>query len=151
MVVVAPGLFQEDVTMRKSLLLAAGLLVALACPSVGADDKEKEPEIIAKLRKAKVEGPFTLAVLVKVKEGEEKALIKAAAPCIAATRKEKGCITYELNQDLDNPRQFVFYEKWKSIDALAEHLKTEHVKALLAALRDILDGSPRFHAFRPAD
>src|SRR5689334_20696462 len=110
--------------MRKSLLLAAGLLVAVACPAGRAgEDKEKEPDIIAKLRKAKVDRPFALAVLVKVKEGQEKALVKVARPCIAATRKEKGCIAYELNQDLDDPRQFVFYEKWQSVDALAAHLK----------------------------
>jgi quinol monooxygenase YgiN len=138
--------------MGKTLLLAAGLLVALACPSGRADDdKAKEPDIIAKLKKAKVDGPFMLAVVFKVKEGEEKNLLKAARPCITATRKEKGCITYELNQSLDTPREFVFYEKWKSIDALARHLETEHVKTLLGALKDILDGPPKFHAFRPTE
>ncbi len=137
--------------MRKTLLLAAGLVVALACPAGRAADDDKQPEIIGKLKKARVDGPFFLAVTLKVKEGEEKNLIKAARPCIAATRKEKGCILYELNQGIENPREFVFVEKWQSVGALAAHLKTEHVKKLIAALGDILDGEPKFHVFRPTE
>jgi quinol monooxygenase YgiN len=135
--------------MRIPLLLAAALMLALACPVLAQDDKE--PDIITKLKKAKVTGPFTLAVVFKVKEGKEKDLVKAARPCIAATRKEKGCITYKLQQELGNPQRFIFYEEWKSVDALAEHLKTEHVKKLRAALAELLDGEPQFHAFRNTD
>jgi quinol monooxygenase YgiN len=135
--------------MRKALLLSATLAVALACPLRADDEKEKTPDIIAKLKKAKVKGPFTLVVILNVKEGEENTLIKAARPCVAATRKEKGCISYELNQDLENPRHFVFYEKWRDVDSLAAHLKTEHVKKLIGTLSGILDGEPKFHTFRP--
>src|SRR5437016_3771073 len=46
--------------MRTSLLIAAGLVLALACSGTRAQD-DKEPEIITRLKKAKVDGPFALA------------------------------------------------------------------------------------------
>ncbi len=136
--------------MRTSLLIAAGLVLALACPGTRAQE-DKEPELITRLKKAKVDGPFTLAVLFKVKEGQEKALRKAAAPCIKATRKEKGCVTYRLHQDLESPQQFVMYERWKSIQALEDHFKTAHFKKLIGELKEIVDGPARFHIFRSTD
>ena len=30
------------------------------------------------------------------------------------TRKEDGCIQYELHQDIENPSIFMFYEIWKT-------------------------------------
>jgi quinol monooxygenase YgiN len=131
--------------MRKSILLVAAATILLACP---VRAQEKEPEIITRLKKAKVEGPFTLVVIVKVKEGEEKTLLNAAKPCIASTRKEKGNLHYELLQDLENPRQFVFYERWKSVQDLADHFNTEHLKKLVGSMTDILDGAPRFAVLR---
>ena len=110
--------------------------------------QEKEPEIVTRLKKAKVEGPFTLVVIVKVKEGEEKTLLDAAKPCIASTRKEKGCQHYELLQDLENTRQFVFYERWKTVQDLSDHFQTEHLKKLIGTMSSILDGAPRFAVLR---
>jgi quinol monooxygenase YgiN len=134
--------------MLLLLLLAAGLFLALASPVVAQD---KEPEIFTRLKKAKVEGPFTLVVLVKVKEGEEKNLIKVAKPCITATRKEKGCLGYELLQDAENPRQFAFHERWKSVEALQEHFKTAHLKKLIQDVKEMLDGNLRSVVLRNTD
>jgi quinol monooxygenase YgiN len=131
----------------RTMLLAAGLVLVLACPVARAQDKE--PDVITRLKKAKVEGPFTLVVVFKVKEGKEKNLLEAARPCIAATRKENGCLQYDLQQDVENPRQFMFYERWKNIAALEEHFKTEHLKRLIDNLKELLDGAPKFASFRP--
>jgi quinol monooxygenase YgiN len=152
MIIVAPlvslTLRKEKMTMRKSILLAAAATLVLGCPVFAGD---KEPEIISRLKKAKVEGPFNLAVLIKAKEGEEKALLKAAKPCIASSRKEKGCLHYEVLQDIENPRQFVFYERWKSIQDLADHMTTEHFKKLVGDLSDVVDGEPRIVLLRKTD
>jgi quinol monooxygenase YgiN len=134
--------------MRTALLLAAAMVLTLSC-SVRAQDTE--PEIITRLKKTKLTGPFTLVVLLKVKEGQEKNLIKAAQPCITATRKEKGCLEYKLQQNLESPRDFVFYERWKSIKDLEEHFQTPHLKKLAGELKELLDGAPRFAVLRVTD
>jgi quinol monooxygenase YgiN len=131
--------------MRKSILLVVAVMLGFAFP---VRAQEKEPEIITRLEKAKVEGPFTLVVIVKVKEGEEKTLLNAARPCIASTRKEKGCLHYELLHDLENPQQFIFHERWKSVQALSDHFLTEHFKKLVGNMASILDGAPRFAVLR---
>jgi quinol monooxygenase YgiN len=134
--------------MRTPLLLAAGLVLALACPARAQD---KEPEIITRLKKAKIDGEFTLVVLVKVKEGEDKNLLKLAKPCVAASRKEKGCLRYDVLQDAEHPQQFVFFERWKSVKDLEDHFTTDHFKKLGGQLKEIVEGAPRFAVLRKTD
>src|ERR1035438_7439847 len=45
------------------------------------------------------------------------------------TRKEAGCISYELLQDNGDPCQFTFVEEWVSDEALDIHLQTPHLSA----------------------
>jgi len=46
---------------------------------------------------------------------------------IEPTRKEEGCIQYDLHQDNQNPAHFVFFEKWTSKQHLEAHLKNNHI------------------------
>jgi len=50
-------------------------------------------------------------------------LLKILGP----TRKENGCILYELHQDLDNPYIFMFYEIWENEDYWKAHDKQQHI------------------------
>jgi quinol monooxygenase YgiN len=130
------------------LTFTAVVLLILTVPATAQD---KEPDIITRLKKAKVDGPFTLVVVVQVKKGEEKTFLEAAKPCVAATRKEKGCIAYECHQDVEEPTRFVFYERWKSPEALAAHFKEEHLKSLADTLHKIADGAPKFAFLKLAE
>ncbi len=53
----------------------------------------------------------------------------AMTALLVPTRKEKGCILYELHQDQDKPEVFFFYETWASRDDLDRHLANAHLKA----------------------
>jgi quinol monooxygenase YgiN len=57
---------------------------------------------------------------------------------IEPTRKENGCISYELYQDTANPGKFTFIEKWKSNELLDAHLKSPHLVAAVEAFNKIL-------------
>jgi len=61
-------------------------------------------------------------------------LIKMLAP----TRQEDGCIEYRLHQDKDNPAVFVFYENWKSLTCLEQHMNSSHFKEYVAAVSDLI-------------
>src|SRR5262245_48437355 len=83
---------------------------------------------VVALVKSKVKDPakpFALLVTIKAKAGKEKELEAAFAPCIAATKKEAGCLAYELNRDSDDPTSYLMYEKFKNVAALEAHLKLE--------------------------
>lgn len=55
------------------------------------------------------------------KEGKTQALIVALASLIPATRREAGCIRYELNLSRDEPRRVTFVEKFVDIAAFEQH------------------------------
>jgi hypothetical protein len=81
--------------MRALWPIVACLILGFS--SSASARQEKEVDLPTRLKSIK--GPFTLIVHLQVKKGEEKTMLEAARPCIAATRKEKGCIAYELHQD----------------------------------------------------
>ena len=53
---------------------------------------------------------------------------RGAAACIAATRKEEGCLLYDLHESITDPTRFVFVEQWTSREALGAHARTSHLK-----------------------
>lgn len=48
------------------------------------------------------------------KQGKVDELSKAIQCLLEPTRREAGCLRYELNQSLENPRLFMMVEKFKS-------------------------------------
>jgi len=79
------------------------------------------------------------------------AKIKVKAECVAAfqqavaelaipTRKEAGCVFYELYQMKDEKEVFFFMEEWKSEDDLKQHLSSPHVKAFGEKVDPMTDG-----------
>ncbi len=61
---------------------------------------------------------------------------------IAPTRREAGCITYELLQNRSDPTDFTFVEEWASEPALDAHLSSPHVQGALVHLADLAAVSP---------
>tara|TARA_R110001606_G_scaffold399222_2_gene582413 strand:+ start:70765 stop:71058 length:294 start_codon:yes stop_codon:yes gene_type:complete len=58
-------------------------------------------------------------------EHVKTALLKLIEP----TRKEVGCLQYDLHQDNNNPEIFVFYENWESRALWQTHMNSEHLNA----------------------
>lgn len=111
-------------------ILAGTTLAALPClASVAmADDVTKKPTV--------PKDAVILAVIVKAKPGEEQAVKDALQSLVEPTRKEPGCICYNLHQSKSDKSKFMFYEQWASQAALDAHGKTPHITALGAKLKD---------------
>lgn len=62
------------------------------------------------------------------KEGKTNELIDALHVLMKPTHKEAGCIRYELNQRVDDPRWITFIEKWKDKQVFDEHCATDYIK-----------------------
>jgi quinol monooxygenase YgiN len=69
----------------------------------------------------------TLVVHMKSRDGQELLLEAELRALIAPTRKEEGCLLYELHRSADAPGGFLFYEIWASREAHAAHLRTDHL------------------------
>ena len=58
---------------------------------------------------------------------------------IEPTRKEQGCIEYNLHQDNEEPAVFVFYETWESRACLDNHMSTDHYKNYVSTVGGLID------------
>jgi quinol monooxygenase YgiN len=131
-------------------LALAVLAVPFAGPAALAQDKDDPIVAFAKAHVKEPNKPFTLVVIVKVKDGANAKFEAAFAKAQVATRKEKGCLTYDLNRDTEGGgARYVVYERWKSLADLEKHLRTDHIKTLLEVLREILDGMPELRILIP--
>lgn len=126
---------------------SAGILFALTPVGHSGGDKKNPIVEAAKANVSDPTKPFTLVVLVTVKEGQGQQFEKLFQPALKATRKEKGCIAYDLNRDLKEATKYYVYERWQSLAALEQHMETEHIKTLLAQIPDVLANPPDFKFF----
>lgn len=81
---------------------------------------------------------YVIATL-RVKPGKLPQLLEAAKLVMAGTRKEEGCIFYDLNQSVSDPDQLTFIERWTSRDALAKHFEAAHMVPWRATCGECLE------------
>ena len=75
---------------------------------------------------------------LKVKPGTREKCIAAAKPCIDETRKEKGCLHYELFASATDSEGLVFVERWNERTDLDAHAKAPHMKVWRAAAGEFI-------------
>jgi quinol monooxygenase YgiN len=87
--------------------------------------------ISCKQKPVKMSENNTLKVVAIAETSSDRAeeLKSICLGLIEPTRKEKGCISYELYQDITNPGKFTFIENWQSKEHLDIHLKSPHLIA----------------------
>ena len=95
--------------------------------------------------------PVKVVALVSVKPGQDDAFIAAAQICIAASRAEQGVLHYELWQENDGERRFVFNELYADDATVRQHMASDHFKAFGLAVRDIAAARPTIIVTRPID
>ncbi|MBB1269813.1 putative quinol monooxygenase [Shewanella sp. SR44-3] len=67
-------------------------------------------------------------------------LVKAElVKLIETTRKETGCVNYDLHQDNANPAHFMFYENWQTRELWQVHMGNQHLKDYMAATDGAVD------------
>ncbi len=87
--------------------------------------------------------PLTVIAQFKTKPGQEGAVREKLLPLLAPSRKDAGCLNYDLHQALDNPALFLFHENWASKAHLDAHLQKPDLQAVLAGLGPLLAEPPQ--------
>ena len=85
---------------------------------------------------------ITVVATFQARAGKESELRAALMGLLAPTRKEIGCVNYDLHQSPEEPARFLFYENWTNKAALDAHLQSEHIKALLPRVDDLCTAFP---------
>jgi quinol monooxygenase YgiN len=76
----------------------------------------------AKLPKSGV----TIVVLMRARAGHEPFLEAELRALVTPTRKEDGCLQYDLHRATDGTGAFLLHEVWASRDHHTAHTKTDH-------------------------
>ncbi len=92
----------------------------------------------------------TVRVIAKVKArpGKVNELLSEISSLIQPTRKEPGCIRYELLQNNEDPADFAFVEEWQNSGALQSHFATKHFKEALVKLPSLVATEPDIQRYR---
>ena len=84
----------------------------------------------------------TIVARFRAKKESEQRLREALLTVIPPTRKEKGCMNYDMFQDQTDPGLFFCYENWASSEDLDNHLGSAHIKAFAEMSSDYLLAPP---------
>jgi quinol monooxygenase YgiN len=93
---------------------------------------------------------MTIHVLARAAARPEHrdALLQALRDHAALSRREAGCLGYEVAQALDDANVLATVERWRDEEALAAHLRSAHVARLLAAVPDLVAAPPEIRSYR---
>ena len=85
----------------------------------------------------------TLTVLARVQalKGSEELVRRECLALVTPSRRDEGCLEYELYQAADDPTVFIFIENWLSREHLEQHLNAPHCLAFDQRTKGMLAGS----------
>ena len=92
---------------------------------------------------------FTVLAIVKVKPGNEKLAKEEMLKLIPLTRREPGCISYDMHVNVgtepndylkENPRLYMFYENWRSREDWDLHMNMPYLKRWFDMSKDVCEG-----------
>ena len=84
--------------------------------------------------------PITVFAFMKAKPGREAELRAEMLKVVEHTRKEKGCLQYDLHVHSTDVTRFAYYETWDSEASLACHAQADHMNAFREFRKDMVDG-----------
>jgi quinol monooxygenase YgiN len=84
----------------------------------------------------------TVVARFKAVEGMDQKLKELLLTLIEPSRSDDGCIKYELNQSINDPAIFIFYEIWQSKEHLEKHSTTSDVRHFRSKAKDLLAEPP---------
>jgi quinol monooxygenase YgiN len=79
-----------------------------------------------------------VTAMMHVKDGKKEAFILEAKDLITSTRKEIGCINYDLLANTEDENALVMLEQWKDIDTLKNHMKTDQFLQFEVSIEPLL-------------
>lgn len=86
---------------------------------------------------------ITVVAKLAIAKGSENKFLELANEMVSLTRKEKGCISYDLYQDCFSEKPvFLFYEEYRDDEALSFHNNSGYLASFFEAVTPLLDGEP---------
>ena len=87
--------------------------------------------------------PITVVAQIKAKPGNESQVRLLLLSLVAPSRKDAGCLNYDLHQGTNDPTLFLFHENWTSKAHLDAHLQKPDLQAALARVGQMAAEPPQ--------
>ena len=91
--------------------------------------------------------PLRVVARIKARPDKVGEVRELLCGLIEPTRKESGCISYELLQNRKDPADFTFVEEWESDAAFDSHAGSDHIKALGPKLQPVVAETPDIRTY----
>lgn len=85
---------------------------------------------------------LTVIARAKAKPGKETEVEKLLLSLVEPSRKDAGCVNYDLHRSHEDPASFLFHENWTSREHLNQHLAKPDLQATLSKLGNLVAESP---------
>ena len=82
---------------------------------------------------------IVLTAKYKALPGMRDKILEVAAPCVAATRQEKGNLEYTLYLSSEDPDGILCFERWENAACLQAHGTQPHYTAFGEARKPLFD------------
>jgi quinol monooxygenase YgiN len=91
----------------------------------------------------------TLKVIATINalKGKEKDLQDVLLKLIEPTRKETGCISYTLLNNIANQSEYTFFEEWKTEKDLEAHMQSSHFQEAVSSLDGLIASEPEIKQY----
>lgn len=75
--------------------------------------------------------PVLVIARAQVRPDSRERFLAAAQFCIEATRREHGCLAYDMHENVSQPGHFVLVESWEQREHVDTHMRQPHLLAFL--------------------
>ena len=86
-----------------------------------------------------------------IEEQKECEFLTIVKQLIEKSRKEDGCISYTLHQNIQNPFHYCIIEQWENEHTISQHNNTEHFKTLVPQMKKCRAEQKQANHFRIMD
>jgi quinol monooxygenase YgiN len=91
---------------------------------------------------------ITIVAKKLIKQGKVEEFKVLAENLINESRKESGCIAYNLYEDSNNCNILTFIEEWESKEAIKLHNNSKHFITIVPKLADLQEGKTEVNLYK---
>ena len=95
------------------------------------------------------ENELVVLATARAKPGRDAGLEAALHESGEATRKQPGCLQFELFRSVQDPAAITALERWASEQDHDRHLRGDHIKTLMVRFEEILAAPPDIAPMKP--
>lgn len=85
---------------------------------------------------------------VIARKDTEAAVQRLAVEHVLRSRSEPGCVSHEVNRDVQQPLRFVFVERWSDMAALQAHFRLQASRDFAQSMAELSEESPHIAIYQ---